>query len=824
MRKLLLLFLLCALAAPASAASTRYVDASRPDDTGDGLSWATAHKSLTTALSAATAGDHIWVASGTYKPTTTATDREASFRMKQGVEIYGGFTSGQMNLGDRNRDPATNRTILSGDIDGDGTRTGNSYHVINNEGANLTSIALLDGFMITGGNADDPTSSDVFGAGMYNVRSSPRITNCLFQGNAASEGGAIYNSESSPQLSNCSFVTNSAPYGTLFGGSGGGMVNKNGSNAQVRNCTFNGNSAAIGGAIYNEASSPQLINCTLNSNTAFNGGAISNRDNSAPRLVNCSLQRNNANRQGGAVANIDSSPIFVNCSFQGNTAISGGAMYNVSSPLNDTRPSLTNCVFWNNGDANTFFNFTPLLTGITQIFAAYTLFDESVTGYRSLLDPNFTTLVSPFASATDTRLRAGSPAIDAGLNTVNSTSTDLAGNSRIIGGTIDLGAYEDTELCPDPPTLTVTPGTTTTGAPITVTATGCTGILEFLISGPGIGRRSGDSYTISDPGTFRVTALCTKDGCTRAATTGDLVIGTTTPPPGDFAITGVSGVSCTEVPGEAARNLTFTPTYAGADGSPITFDVQSELVATTAPGPYTIKLYLDNPSINLRASQDGGTRVSYRYDWLAACGTAPPPVDPPVPGEFAITGVSGVSCTEVPGEAARNLTFTPTYAGTDGSPITFDVQSELVATTIPGPYTIKLYLDNPSINLRASQGGRPQVSFRYGWLAACGASSSRLGAERRTLAEEPDRELQVTLLGNPTGKGQVEFEVRGAQGQRLDLQLLDFNGRAISRQSIEKAGVVERQTLGLGAGSGGMLILRVSTATQSQTVKVLDVR
>ena len=722
MRKLFLLLLLAALAAPASAI-TRYVDASRPDDTGEGLTWATAHKSLQTALTASSSSDQIWVAVGTYKTTTSATDREASFRMKEGVRIYGGFTSGQMSLGDRNRDPATNGTILSGDIDGDGTRAGNSFHVINNEGAGLTSNALLDGFLITGGNADDPTASDVFGAGMYNVRSSPSIANCLFQGNAASEGGAIYNSESSPAITNCTFRGNTAPYGSLFGGSGGAMANKNGSHASIRQCTFEAGSALVGGAIYNDASSPQIINCSLNDNFAFSGGAIQNRNNSDPRLVNCSFQRNNASREGGAVANIDSSPTFVNCSFQGNTSISGGAMYNISSPLNAARPSLTNCVFWNNGDANTFFNATPLLTGITQIFAAYTLFDESVTGYRGLLDPNFTTLVSPFVSATDTRLRAGSPAIDAGLNRANSGGVDLAGNSRIIGGTIDLGAYEDTTPCPDTPTLSVSPGTTTTGAPITVTATGCTGVVEFLISGPGVGRRGFNSYTISDPGTFRVTALCTKDGCTRAASTGDLVIGTE------------------------------------------------------------------------------------------------PPIDPPVPGEFTITGVSGVSCTEVPGEAARNLTFTPTYAGADGSPVTFDVQSEMVATTAPGPYTVKMYLDNPTINLRASQGGGPRVSFRYNWLAACGAPSSRLG-----VAEEPDTELQVTLLGNPTGKGQVDFEVRGAQGQPMEVQLLDLNGRTLNSQRVEKAAGVERQTLNLGASSGGVLLLRVSTATQSQTVKVLDVR
>lgn len=838
MRKLFLFLLLNALAAPIFCASPagaaphatapaiavlRFVDAGRPDDSGDGHSWATAHKSLSTALNAAAGRTQIWVAAGIYKPTISPTDREASFRMKEEVKIYGGFTSGQMNLSDRNRDPATNGTVLSGDIDGDGTEAGNSFHVINNEGANLTLEAVLDGFLITGGNADDPTASDVYGAGMYNIRSSPIIANCTFQNNRATEGGAIYNSESSPEISNCSFRNNSAPYGSIFGGYGGAVSNHNGSNAKFTNCTFERNSAYIGGAMNNVSSSPLFIDCDMRLNTAFSGGGIHNQDNSDPNFINCLFQDNSANREGGAISNINSSPNFVNCSFQGNTAISGGAMYNASGRLEATRPTLTNCVFWNNGDANTFFESTSITSGITSLIAGYTLFDESVTGYRTLLDPNFTTLVNPFVSATDTRLRPGSPAIDAGLNRFNGTTTDLAGNARIVGGTIDLGAYEfgdEPDPCPAPPTFTISPSSTTTGGPITVTGGGCAGMIDYRISGPGIGRRIDGSYVIADPGTFRVSILCTVDGCTRAATTGDLVIGTPTDPPvpGDFAITGVSGVSCSEVPGEAARNFTFTPTYAGTDGSPISFDVQSEMVTTTSPGPYTLKLYLDNPSINLRASQGGGSLVSFRYHWQAACVTTPP-VDPPAPGAFAITGVSGFSCAPVPGEAARNLTFTPTYAGTDGSPISFNVQNETLPTTAPGPYTVKMYLDNTSMTLRASQGGGPQISFRYDWLAACGGASARLG-----LDEEPGSTLRVTLLGNPTTKNLVEFEVRGAQGQPLEMHLLDMNGRQINHQRVEKSGSLERQSLSLGATVGGVLLLRVSTTTQSQTVKVLDIR
>src|SRR6185436_11290382 len=107
--------------------------------------------------SQATAGDELWVKAGTYKPTT-GTDPTASFVLKNGIAIYGGF-AGTETL-QTQRDPAANLTILSGDIDNnddsnnadgnfiDETYTDivgiNSYHVVTG-----ASGATLDGFTIT---------------------------------------------------------------------------------------------------------------------------------------------------------------------------------------------------------------------------------------------------------------------------------------------------------------------------------------------------------------------------------------------------------------------------------------------------------------------------------------------------------------------------------------------------------------------------------------------------------------------------------------------------------------------------------------------------
>jgi hypothetical protein len=42
----------------------------------------------------------------------------------------------------------------------------------------------------------------------------------------------------------------------------------------------------------------------------------------------------------------------------------------------------------------------------------------------------------------DFHLQPGSPCINSGLNTLTTGQTDIDGNSRIVGGVVDMGAYE----------------------------------------------------------------------------------------------------------------------------------------------------------------------------------------------------------------------------------------------------------------------------------------------------------------------------------------------------------------------------------------------
>jgi len=187
------------LAGPAWGAGVIYA---RGGATGakTGQSWTDAYTDLQAALAAAEWGDEIWVAQGTYKPTS-GTLRTVSFVLQAGVGLYGGFAGAE--TGRDQRDWESNPTILSGDIGKTSDITDNSNHVV--VGADL---AVLDGFTITGGNADGSESFRQ-GGGMYNLDCSPTVTNCAFSANTAGRntlssyyyrGGGMYNENSSPTV------------------------------------------------------------------------------------------------------------------------------------------------------------------------------------------------------------------------------------------------------------------------------------------------------------------------------------------------------------------------------------------------------------------------------------------------------------------------------------------------------------------------------------------------------------------------------------------------------------------------------------------------
>ena len=179
------------------SASTIYVKTSNTN--GNGNSWSSAFNNVQDALKEAKQGDEIWIAKGTYYPTTTqsSTDRSATFLINSVISIYGGFNGTESSIIQRPRPLA--ETILSGNIGNPSINTDNSYHVINLD----VQHAVLDGLIIEAGYAMNDNVSNYstcptcFGGGLYDGCFQPipmeqinlNINQCTFRNNTAISGG-----------------------------------------------------------------------------------------------------------------------------------------------------------------------------------------------------------------------------------------------------------------------------------------------------------------------------------------------------------------------------------------------------------------------------------------------------------------------------------------------------------------------------------------------------------------------------------------------------------------------------------------------------------
>ena len=274
--------------------------------TGSGLSWDDASGDLQRMIDELAnnnpqnlAGE-VWVAKGEYEPQSqiiSATTYSASFRMRDGISVYGGFAGTETTKQERAKGSMpwnyTNETILRGSAYTDNiswqtnrwTLTSDSRHVVwfaplaseNKTGFDRTTI--LDGVTIKGGYAQGGLGENEFqtdkGAGIY-IALNAYAQNCIIKENhAKGNGGAAYIN-------------------------GGRLTNS---------LVFNNNSDANGGGVYIE-NAGIILACMITNNSANNGGGVYLNHSGAwsdglnhPEylILSTSVVSNNTSRNNGAV-------------------------------------------------------------------------------------------------------------------------------------------------------------------------------------------------------------------------------------------------------------------------------------------------------------------------------------------------------------------------------------------------------------------------------------------------------------------------------------------------------------------------------------------
>lgn len=287
------------------ATRIRYV---KQGATGDGSSWANASGDLQKMIdelaeSTPSQTGEVWVAAGTYTPQSqliSGTAYSASFRMRDGISVYGGFAGTESSKLDRPKKEGampwdfTNQTILEaayynhGDLawtNNKWTLTSDSRHVVwfapMSGGTAFANVTTLDGVTIQGGYAQGGTGQDDFltdrGAGVYMDGANAYLSNCIVRENyATGNGGGVY-------LKN-GRVQTSLIYNNNADADGGAVYVEN--RGLVHRSMLTNNSALNGAGVYlyngAEASSDDpdhpeyliLSTCVVSNNTVRGNGAV----------------------------------------------------------------------------------------------------------------------------------------------------------------------------------------------------------------------------------------------------------------------------------------------------------------------------------------------------------------------------------------------------------------------------------------------------------------------------------------------------------------------------------------------------------------------
>jgi hypothetical protein len=260
------------------------------------------------------------------------------------------------------------------------------------------------------------------------------------------EGAAIYNEGGTLTIDGVAFVNNHADYaGALMNTAGptsGAVV--------IRNSTFSDNVASFSGAAlyHSSPNSLTIVNSTFSHNQAGQGGGAIYVGNAGLSILNSTITNNYADvsdtgfYSGGGISAPSQTAILWN-------TIVAGNYHGIASPVADDVSATL--------DGSSASNLIGVDTGLSGVSNGVN--GNQVGTAASPLDPGLGPLANNGGPTQTHALAAGSPALDAGDNSlISAYTTDQRGYSRIVDGpdpdviqTVDIGAVEQD------PSMTHTP-------------------------------------------------------------------------------------------------------------------------------------------------------------------------------------------------------------------------------------------------------------------------------------------------------------------------------------------------------------------------------
>jgi len=325
-------------------------------------------------------------------------------------------------------DPNTvSTTILNGN---------NANSVIRIMNANVT----VEGFTITNGRAKS-------GGGIYCYNSSSIFSKCIITENEdISErnsnidgGGGIFLNRSNAKIYHCEITKNRTTEGNI---AGGGIFCMDGT-VTIDRCKIVGNVAnGVGGGVFcrgiYSGCDAIIMRSMIHENSALGGAGIYVCSANS-MIVNCVISKNTASVGGGICFYAGGSSTIHNCTITGNQATAcctdwGGGIWSYTPCIKE----VSNSIIWG--------NIPDDISPNDQTQIIWSDIGEEWFGVGNInKNPCFDQTVND-----GFLLKAESPCINSGDPNIiiEPNETDLDGRPRILGGRVDMGAYEYSNAVP----------------------------------------------------------------------------------------------------------------------------------------------------------------------------------------------------------------------------------------------------------------------------------------------------------------------------------------------------------------------------------------